>query len=156
EFVAGQSLDKFLAKRGRLTVGEACRCVRQALVGLQHAHDRGLVHRDLKPQNLMLTPEGKIKILDFGLAKVARERQQSSGLTRDHALMGTDAYLAPEQALDAARADIRADIYSLGCTLYCLLTGAPPFKRDTAMQLLMAHQHDAPRPLSEVRPDIPR
>ena len=156
EFVAGQSLEKFLAKRGRLSVVDACRLVRQALVGLQHASDRGMVHRDLKPHNLMLTPDGKVKILDFGLAKIASERRRSDKLTRDNALMGTPLYLAPEQALDAAQADIRADIYSLGCTLYCLLTGAPPFDGDTEMKVLMAHQNETPRPLSEVRGDVPQ
>jgi serine/threonine protein kinase len=155
EFVPGQSLDKFLAQRKQLSVMEACRLVRQAMVGLQHAHERGMVHRDLKPQNLMLTPDGKVKILDFGLAKIASERHSADGLTRENALMGTPHYLAPEQALDAAKADIRADIYSLGCTLYCLLAGSPPFDGDTEMKVLLAHQNDAPRPLCEVRPDVP-
>ena len=142
EFVPGQSLEKFLASRGRLSVVDACRLVRQAMVGLEHAHQRGMVHRDLKPQNLMLTPDGKVKILDFGLAKVASERHGGQNLTRDNALMGTPHYLAPEQALDAAKADIRADIYSLGCTLYCLLAGSPPFEGDTEMKVLLAHQND--------------
>ncbi len=155
EFVPGRSLENFLAERGRLSVVEACRLVRQAMIGLDHAHARGMVHRDLKPQNLMLTPDGKVKILDFGLAKIAIERQQAQGLTRTNALMGTPHYLAPEQALDAAQADIRADIYSLGCTLYCLLAGAPPFDHGTEMKVLLAHQHEAPRPLHELLPDVP-
>lgn len=156
EFVPGQSLEKFLARRGRLTVVEACRLVRQAMIGLDHAHSRGMVHRDLKPQNLMLTPDGKVKILDFGLAKVASERHGGAGLTRDNALMGTPHYLAPEQALNAAKADIRADIYSLGCTLYCLLASVPPFDREAEFEVLLAHQNDTPKPLSELCPDIPR
>ena len=156
EFVPGQSLDRFLAKNGALSVKQACDCLIQAAAGLQDAHKRGMVHRDLKPQNLMLTPEGKVKILDFGLAKLASERRAGEGLTRDNTLMGTAAYLAPEQALDAAKADIRADIYSLGCTLYCLLAGTPPFVDDTEMKVLMAHQRDTHRPLVEVRPDVPR
>ena len=156
EFVPGQSLDKFLAQRKQLSVMEACRLVRQAMVGLQHAHDRGMVHRDLKPQNLMLTPDGKVKILDFGLAKIASEKRTTDGLTRENALMGTPHYLAPEQALDAAKADIRADIYSLACTLYCLLAGEPPFNGDTEMKVLLAHQNETPRPLCQVRSDVPR
>ncbi len=156
EYVPGISLEKFLANRGRLTVVEACRLIRQAMIGLDHANARGMVHRDLKPQNLMLTPNGKVKILDFGLAKLASERHGGAGLTRDNALMGTPHYLAPEQALDAAKADIRADIYSLGCTLYCLLNGAPPFQGDTEMKVLLAHQNEAPRPLCEICPDVPR
>ncbi|KKL18613.1 hypothetical protein LCGC14_2473780 [marine sediment metagenome] len=150
EFVPGQSFDSLLRQRGRLTVVEACRLVRQAMVGLDHAHARGMVHRDLKPQNLMLTPDGKVKILDFGLAKIASEQKQAQALTRTNALMGTPHYLAPEQALDAAKADIRADIYSLGCTLYCLLRGAPPFDGESEMKVLLAHQHETPRPLCEV------
>ena len=156
EFVPGESLDSFLSKRGRLTVVEACRLMRQAMVGLDHAHARGMVHRDLKPQNLTLTPDGKVKILDFGLAKIAGEQKQAQALTRTNALMGTPHYLAPEQALDAAKADIRADIYSLGCTLYCLLTGAPPFDGETEMKVLLAHQNKTPRPLCEVCPDVPQ
>ncbi len=156
EYVPGQSLDRLLNARGRLTVVEACRLMRQAMIGLDHAHARGMVHRDLKPQNMMLTPTGKLKILDFGLAKIASEQRAGAGLTRDNALMGTPHYLAPEQALDAARADIRADIYSLGCTLYCLLSGSPPFNGDTEMKVLLAHQNDTPRPLCEVNREVPR
>lgn len=156
EYVDGQTLQKFLEVRGRLTVTEACRCVRQAFNGLQYAHQKGLVHRDLKPQNLMLTRDtGIVKILDFGLAKVVSENRKSRGLTSAHATMGTYAYMAPEQALDAANADIRADIYSLGCTLYYLLAGQLPFEYDSAAKLLLAHQTETPLPLHVVRPDVP-
>ncbi len=156
EYVTGRSLDKMLADAGPMSVQQACQCAFQTAQGLQHAHQRGMVHRDLKPANLMLTAEGRIKILDFGLAKLNQEQSAGSGLTRDHALMGTPAYLAPEQALDAAKADIRADIYSLGCTLYALVTGAAPFVGDTEMKILLAHQNERHRPLVEVRPDVPR
>ena len=156
EFVPGQSLDRYLAKQGALSVRQACDFMQQAAAGLNNAFKQGMVHRDLKPQNMMLTPDGKIKILDFGLAKLASERRKGDGLTRENALMGTAAYLAPEQALDAAKADVRADIYALGCTLYCLLAGTPPFAADTEMKVLLAHQHDTPRPLIEVRPDVPQ
>jgi tRNA A-37 threonylcarbamoyl transferase component Bud32 len=157
EFVRGQTLYDFLRARGRLSVVEACRCVRQALIGLQHAHESGLVHRDLKPQNLMLTRDtGQIKILDFGLAKAVRENHQSRGLTSSRATMGTYAYMAPEQALDAANADIRADIYGLGCTLYYLIAGVLPFDYDTDTRLLIAHQNESPRPLHGVCPEVPQ
>jgi serine/threonine protein kinase len=157
EFVPGQTLYEFLKKRGRLSVVEACRCVRQACLGLQHAHERGLVHRDLKPQNLMLTSDkGIIKILDFGLAKIVSEKKDARGLTKSNMTMGTYEYSAPEQALDAASADIRADIYSLGCTLYYLIAGELPFAHNSDVQLLLAHQHETPRPLCEVRPDTPK
>src|SRR4029079_3641615 len=107
--------------------GEACQYARQVALGLQHAHERGMVHRDLQPSNLMLTLDGTVKILDFGLAKVLSERQ-NDGLTQDNVMMGTPEYIAPEKARDSRGADIRADVYALGCTLYGLLTGQPPFK----------------------------
>ena len=157
EYVAGQPLSEFLKKRGRLTAQEACRCVRQACLGLQHAHERGLVHRDLKPQNLMLSQDkGVIKILDFGLAKVVSENKAAHGLTKTNVTMGTYEYTAPEQAWDAASADIRADIYSLGCTLYYLIAGQLPFKHQSDAQILMAHQSETPRPLREVAPETPK
>ena len=161
EFVPGQTLHEFLKKRGRLSVVEACRCVRQACLGLQHAHERGIVHRDLKPQNLMLARDsGVVKILDFGLAKIVSENKALRGLTKANMTMGTYEYSAPEQALDAARADIRADIYSLGCTIYYLIAGVLPFDYnsgyDTDAKLLLAHQNETPRPLCEVRPETPR
>ncbi len=156
EFVRGQTLYDFLKSRGRLSAVDACRCVRQALIGLQHAHQHGLVHRDLKPQNLMLTRDtGQIKILDFGLAKAVSENRQSRGLTSSQATMGTYAYMAPEQALDAASADIRADIYSLGCTLYYLIGGVLPFDYETDAKLLLAHQNEVPCLLHEFRTEVP-
>jgi serine/threonine-protein kinase len=107
-----------------LPVAQACHFVRQAALGLQHAHEQGMVHRDLKPHNLMVTPKGQVKILDFGLARFATEQGGGgASLTQSGAIMGTPDYIAPEQALDAHAADIRADIYSLGCTLYFLLSG---------------------------------
>lgn len=155
EFVPGQSLAEVLEKKGPLSVANACYYVRQTAVGLQHAHDRGMVHRDIKPQNLMLTPKGRIKILDFGLAKLVSERGKSKGLTPSDACMGTPEYISPEQAQDASSADIRADLYSLGCTLYCLLAGRPPFREETWMKTILAHIQKAPPPLPELRPDVP-
>ena len=106
--------------------------------GYSTAHERGLVHRDLKPQNLMLTQDsGIIKILDFGLAKVVSENKGAQGLTKTNMTMGTYEYSAPEQAIDAASADIRADIYSLGCTLYYLLAGVLPFDYNSDAKLLL-------------------
>ncbi|MBX7165882.1 MAG: DUF1080 domain-containing protein [Pirellulales bacterium] len=155
EYVPGRSLDKLLSQVGRLPVDTACRCIRQAAIGLQHAHDRGMVHRDLKPHNLMLTPDGKLKILDFGLAKLVESRKAGDGLTGERATMGSCHYMAPEQARDAAKADIRADIYSLGCTLYYLIAGCPPFDLDTEFNVLLAHQQERARPLAELRDDVP-
>jgi hypothetical protein len=155
EFVPGQSLAEILEKKGPLPVANACHYVRQAALGLQHAHERGMVHRDIKPGNLMLMTKGQVKILDFGLAKVVRERGASKGLTSSDAYMGTPDYSAPEQATDARAADIRADLYSLGCTLYCLLAGRPPFQEDTAMKTILAHLQKEPQPLTELRSDVP-
>ncbi len=155
EFVPGQSLAEILEKKGPFSVGNACYYARQVALGLQHAHERGMVHRDIKPANLMVTPKGLVKILDFGLAKMASERRAGKGLTASNAYMGTPEYSAPEQATDARKADIRADLYSLGCTLYCLLAGRPPFRAETAVQTILAHLEKEPQPLPELRPDVP-
>jgi tRNA A-37 threonylcarbamoyl transferase component Bud32 len=155
EFVPGQSLAEVLHKKGPLPVVHACHYVRQAALGLQHAHERGMVHRDIKPHNLMLTPKGQVKVLDFGLAKVVSEGRPKQTLTALNSYMGTPEYTAPEQATDARSADIRADLYSLGCTLYCLLAGHPPFREETAVKAILAHLEQEPRPLPELRPDVP-
>jgi serine/threonine protein kinase len=155
EFVPGQSLAEVLEKKGPLPVEKACRYVRQAAAGLHHAYKRNMVHRDIKPSNLMLTPQGQVKILDFGLAKIVSESGTRSGITESDTYMGTPEYSAPEQAQDARSADIRADIYSLGCTLYCLLAGRPPFREDTAIKTVLAHIEKQPQPLTELRPDVP-
>jgi WD40 repeat protein len=154
EFVAGTSLAALVAEHGPLPVPEACDCVRQAALGLQHAFERGMVHRDIKPQNLMRTPEGLIKILDFGLANFVTETASAGDLTEFGSVMGTPDYLAPEQARDAHAADIRADIYSLGCTLYHLLAGAVPFSGKTGMQKVVAQLEQTARPLGEIRTDV--
>jgi uncharacterized protein (TIGR03067 family) len=168
EFVDGISLDRLLAREGPLPVARACEYARQAALGLQHAFECGMVHRDIKPQNLMLTPQGQIKVLDFGLARFAMENlpagaftqepgdgRTSESLTQVGTVMGTPDYIAPEQARDAHAADIRADIYSLGCTLYDLLAGQPPFPEGTAVQKVLAHAERAPRPLTELRKNVP-
>ena len=156
EFVEGKSLAEILEKRQKpLPIQHACAYVRQAALGLQHAHEQQMVHRDIKPHNLMLTPKGQIKILDFGLARMVRERSTGTGLTAADSFMGTPEYVAPEQAADARNADIRADLYSLGCTLYFLLAARPPFRESTAMKVVLAHLQDVPKPLPELREDIP-
>jgi hypothetical protein len=155
EYVEGETLENVLARRGPLPVAEACGFARQAALGLRHAHEKGLVHRDLKPGNLLVTPQGQVKILDFGLARLRPELQIDRGLTPAGAVVGTPTYLAPEQARDPGAADARADLYSLGCTLYHLLAGRPPFAEGTALQQLLAHQDRAPRPVTEYRPDVP-
>jgi serine/threonine protein kinase len=151
DFVEGANLQDVLDKKGPLPIPHACHYIRQAALGLQYAHDQGMVHRDIKPQNLILTPRGQVKILDFGLARLVSERKASGGLTRMGDFMGTPHYMAPEQALDASQADIRADLYSLACTLYSLLTGAPPFHEDTVVKLVMAHMEKNAEVLDRLR-----
>ncbi|HTU89168.1 MAG TPA: protein kinase [Gemmataceae bacterium] len=155
EFVPGQSLAEVVEKRGPLPLKHACYYIRQTAKGLQHAYERGMVHRDIKPSNLILTPQGRVKILDFGLAKMVTESELDQGVTGTDTCVGTAEYVAPEQAKDARTADIRADLYSLGCTLYCLLAGRPPFREDTRMNTILAHIHKEPQPLPELRPEVP-
>ncbi|HVK14068.1 MAG TPA: family 16 glycoside hydrolase [Gemmataceae bacterium] len=158
EYVPGQNLAEHVRSTGPLPVVHACHYVQQVALGLQHAHERNTVHRDIKPHNLMLARDGKkhvVKVLDFGLAKVTSERSRPGGLTSDGRMMGTPDYVAPEQISDAARADIRADIYSLGCTLYFLLTGRPPFAGSGLYEILKAHHDTEATPVHELRPDVP-
>jgi serine/threonine protein kinase len=155
EFVDGQSLAWLVDRDGPLSVEKACDCVRQAAVGLAHALERGLVHRDVKPQNLMLTPQGLVKVLDFGLASIAAEQGGSKGLTEVGQGMGTPDYMAPEQIRDAHSVDTRADVYSLGCTLYFLLTGQPPFPEGNSSQKMAAHLEKQPTPVQQLRPGLP-
>jgi serine/threonine protein kinase len=155
QYVEGHDLAELVEKNGPLPVAHACNFVYQAALGLQHAHERGLVHRDIKPSNLMLAREGSkpvVKILDFGLAKVTSEAGVDGGLTQEGQMLGTPHYVAPEQTVDAQKADIRADIYSLGCTLYSLLAGKPPFDAPSLYGLLQAHHSMDAEPLNFLRP----
>src|SRR5208283_4333181 len=143
EYVSGDDLARLVKAKGPLSVAHATNFVYQAALGLQHAHEKGMVHRDVKPSNLMLCRQGDravVKILDFGLAKASKEQPLDHGLTREGQMLGTPDYVAPEQTLDAQKADIRADIYSLGCTLYFLLSGNPPFQGSSLFEVLQAHQ----------------
>jgi serine/threonine protein kinase len=155
EFVEGIDLARLVERRGPLPVAEACEYVRQATVGLQHAFEDGMIHRDIKPQNLMRTTRGQVKILDFGLARFASEVGSLAGVTAEGMILGTADYVAPEQIDDPHAADTRADIYSLGCTLYFLLAGHAPFPDRSLIQKLIAHREKIPRPLREIRADVP-
>ncbi len=188
EFVEGTNLDELLAAEGRFPVDRSCEYARQAALGLQHAFERGLVHRDVKPHNLMLTPGGTVKVLDFGLARLAsevglppppqaagvgsapaldeswaagttmvsRKGGPGTGLTAAYTGMGTADYRAPEEALDARRADIRADVYSLGCTLYRFLAGRVPFPEGDALAKVRAHMQTEPVRVDRLGPGVPR
>jgi serine/threonine protein kinase len=158
EFVEGQDLSDRVEARGPLPVAEACYFIHQAAWGLEQAHRAGMVHRDVKPANLMLDlvrEKGTIKILDFGLAKVTSESGINGGLTRQGLMLGTPEYMAPEQIRDPQMADVRADIYSLGCTLYFLLAGRPPFDGNSLYDIFQAHHSNEASPLNLVRPDVP-
>lgn len=162
EFVEGIDLNKLVKKQGALDVRRACEYVRQAALGLQHAHERGLVHRDIKPHNLLLVSGGssaghQVKVLDMGLARIDAEADQghSSTMTQEGTVMGTPDYIAPEQGIDAHAVDIRADLYSLGCTLYFLLAGRTPFTGGTFVEKLLKHQQQRATPLGQLRGDVP-
>jgi serine/threonine protein kinase len=170
EYVDGQDLSRLVHDVGPLPVAQACDYIRQAALGLQQAHERGLVHRDIKPGNLLVTLEptgesmatgrmpawGTVKVLDLGLARLEQEMtEQDRALTREGAVLGTPDYLAPEQALGAHTVDGRSDLYSLGCTFYFLLTGRTPFHAESVAQLLLKHQIEQPVPLESRRSDVP-
>ena len=158
EYVDGLDLAKLVKAKGPMSVAHACYFVHQSALGLQHAHEQGMVHRDIKPGNLMLARKGDksvVKVLDFGLAKATRESPVDGGLTHEGQMLGTPDFIAPEQIRDAQSAGIQADIYSLGCTLYYLLTGSPPFEAASLYDLLQAHFSIDAQPLNLVRPEVP-
>jgi formylglycine-generating enzyme required for sulfatase activity/tRNA A-37 threonylcarbamoyl transferase component Bud32 len=167
EYVEGIDLARLVRQCGPLPVPLACECIRQAALGLQHIHEHGLVHRDLKPHNLLLCgpasaerqpSEVLVKLLDLGLARLNQTEQHdgvSSGLTRQGFVVGTTDYVAPEQAMNSSDADIRADLYSLGCTFYHLLTGRVPFPGGEPLAKLVRHQSEKAEPIERLRPDVP-
>lgn len=153
EHVAGRTLAERVRQEGPLPLAEACRAVRDAALGLEHAHRQGMVHRDIKPHNLIQTEEGEVKILDFGLAFVTEDAP--TALTGTAMVMGTPDYIAPEQAENPHGADGRADIYGLGRTLYHLLTGQVPYPAESALRKLDCHRHAAVPDPRERRPETP-
>ncbi len=157
EFVEGNDLQKAVSTTGVMSYETAAEFIRQSAEGLAHAHQVGLIHRDIKPANLLIDQKGVVKILDMGLARFADDEKQAS-LTQlhDENVLGTADYLAPEQAMNSHTVDGRADLYSLGCTLYFALTGHPPFPEGTMAQRLMMHQTKEPAPIANDRPDVPR
>ncbi len=157
QLVRGVDVAAIVQRHGPLRVPDACEIVRQAALGLQYAHERGLVHRDIKPSNLLLAQNGIVKILDMGLALLSCDTHQGE-LTSTGEIMGTLDYIAPEQIASTHHVDIRADLYSLGCTLFKLLTGIAPFAGPASsnpLQKMRAHEREAPPPLTSLRPDLP-
>ena len=158
ELVEGGNLNELLGRSGPLPVAEACEVIRQAALGLQHLHEHGLVHRDVKPSNLMLTPAGEVKVLDLGLARHLHEPDAGERITAQGQFLGTLDYVAPEQCTDPHAVDIRADVYGLGCTLYELLAGQPPFAgpdHGSVYLKMKAHVEAPVPPIREPRPDVP-
>jgi hypothetical protein len=133
KLIDGVDLHELVKQRGPLPSAEACELIRQAALGLQYLHEHRLVHRDIKPSNLMRTPTGTVKVLDLGLARF-RSGSSDQDLTQPNMMMGTPGYLAPEQILNAANVDIRADLYGLGATFFYLLTGRDPFSHHHELQ----------------------
>jgi serine/threonine protein kinase len=153
EFVEGENLRTIIDRRGTLPVAETVRYMLQVAAGLAHAAERGVVHRDVKPSNIIITPAGRAKLVDMGLAR--HRDAAADGLTRSGVTLGTFDYISPEQALEPRSADVRSDIYSLGCTFYHALTGVPPVPEGTAAKKLDAHQHVPPPDPRRFNPAIP-
>src|SRR5262249_7398733 len=183
EYVEGTTLSSLVSEHGLPPVPLACEIIRQAAMGLQHAQDKGMVHRDIKPGNLMVsaqhTPGGGaivrperrgpglpgwpiapfVKILDFGVARLRQigsngEPLKAKTLTQEGSVVGTPEFMSPEQACDSRNVDVRSDIYSLGCTLYFLLTGRPPFSGATALETMVQHLKKPPTPVDQLRPGL--
>ena len=144
EYVEGESLSKLIFERGKLPVGESLAIVRQVAEALNCAFEHGIIHRDIKPDNIMITASGRVKLADLGLAKDIESDGGESGLTVAGSVMGTPHYLAPEQARNSRDVDQRADVYSLGCTLYHSLTGKVPFSGSSTYEILRKHETDEP------------
>ncbi len=155
EFVEGADLQAVVSRNGPLPYRTAADYTRQAAAGLGYAHRSGLIHRDIKPANLLVDKTGTVKILDMGLARFSDETQGSLTMAYDQKMIGTVDYLAPEQAIDSHKVDERVDVYSLGCTLYFMLSGDAPFPQGTIPQRLLQHQSAEPADIRKARPDAP-
>ncbi|MDZ4851209.1 MAG: serine/threonine-protein kinase [Pirellulaceae bacterium] len=155
EYVEGADLQSIGRKKYPLDYGLAADYIAQAARGLQHAHEKGLIHRDVKPANLLVNREGMVKVLDLGLALYADESQASVTMEHNDKVLGTADYLAPEQAINSHNIDPRADIYGLGCSLYYLLTGHPPFPEGSIATRIAKHQSTMPEDIRKDRPDCP-
>ncbi len=164
EYVPGITLERYVADRGPLPIPLACASMRQVASGLEHAHRQGIIHRDIKPSNLMISPAlgdapAQVKVLDMGVARLLQPEglaaESGSFLTMSGVVLGTADYVSPEQLDEPHRADLRADLYSLGCTFYFLLAGDVPFPGGTLLSKLDKQRWKTPRPLRELRPEIP-
>ena len=154
EYVEGRNLRDYLDRRGSPDLAVSLSVMRQVAFALQRAHEEGIVHRDIKPENILVTRRVGVKVTDFGLSRVFAGDGERIHLTQSGMTLGTPLYLSPEQAQGHA-VDHRSDIYSLGVTCYHLLAGEPPFRGSTAVEVALKHVTDPPRPLAQLRPDLP-
>jgi serine/threonine protein kinase len=156
EYIPGKNLHKLIGEQGPLKVPRAARMFAEAALGLDYAHRQGLIHRDLKPSNVMVMPDDHVKVLDLGLALIQGESDAERTVVGGQGyVVGTLDFLAPEQAEDALKVDPRSDIYSLGCTMYFALTGSPPFSGGNALQKMLRHRCDPPKPVCAINPSVP-
>jgi len=156
EFIDGVNIRELIVRNGPLGIDEAVGYTLQIAEGLSHAASRDVVHRDIKPSNILITPDGSAKLIDLGLARLQRfDELADNDLTASGVTLGTFDYISPEQARDPRTADVRSDIYSLGCTLFYMLTGRPPFPEGTVLQKLLQHQGDQPPDVRQLRPEVP-
>ncbi|MFK7736689.1 MAG: serine/threonine protein kinase [Pirellulaceae bacterium] len=155
EYVDGDDLQTIVKKKGPLPFDNIANYMAQAARGLQHAHEVGLIHRDVKPANVLINSKGKVKLLDLGLALFAEDEEASLTMDFNDKVLGTADYLAPEQALNSHKVDHRADLYGLGCTMYFLLVGHPPFPDGTIAQRIARHQKEMPKEVRKLRKDCP-
>ena len=155
EFIEGINLREFVEKKGPLPLAEAISYTLQIADALAHACSRDVVHRDIKPSNVIITEDGRAKLVDMGLARLHQVQPEGEDLTASGVTLGTFDYISPEQARDPRIADVRSDIYSLGCTVYFMLTARPPFPEGTVLQKLLQHNSDAPPDPRELNPELP-
>ncbi len=155
DYVDGVSLSELVRRRGRLEPDQAAHYIAQTACGLQYIHQSGLIHRDIKPGNLVVDYEGVVKILDLGLARLQDDEEQITARFNDQSILGTADFIAPEQSLIHGEVDHRADIYGLGTTFYYLLTGRTPFGGESIADKLLAHQLRQPTPIEQIAPDVP-
>lgn len=155
EYIDGTNIRDLVYESGPLQVGQALNITLQIASALVHSWEREVVHRDIKPSNILITHDGLAKLVDMGLARLESLEQTEHDETATGVTLGTFDYISPEQARNPRDADIRSDIYSLGCTLFFMLTGRPPFPEGTVLQKLLAHQADPPPDVRELRSDIP-
>jgi len=155
EFIEGTNIRDLIYAHGPMPLGDAVSYTMQIAGALTHAWEREVVHRDIKPSNILITPDRQAKLVDMGLARLEYLGQQAHDETATGVTLGTFDYISPEQARNPRDADIRSDIYSLGCTLFFMLTGRPPFIEGTVVQKLLAHQTDIAPDVRELRPEVP-